>query len=721
MKNDISVPVKREDVSEKLLGTACYIGDMKLPDMLYAKTLRSTEPRATLISINYPEMPLGYFVVDRKDVPGKNIIKMIIADQPYFAEDTVNYIGEPIALIVGKDKVVINELIAKTTIEYEKIKPVFTIDESFEMITPIFGDHNIFAEYSFNKGDLKEAIAKAKYICEDTYETGYQEQFYLEPQGVIAEYKDGKATIHGSIQCPYYVKNAVVECLGCAPDMVRIVQTTTGGAFGGKEDYPSLLAGQAICASIKVNKPVCLLFDRNEDLEVTTKRHPSSIKLKSYIDESHKLTGMEAEIVLDAGAYAGLSGVVLQRAMFAIAGVYNIENIKVKGKAIATNKAVSGAFRGFGSPQAFFAIEMHMENIAKKLDINPLQFRLNNTLKQGEKSTTGGVFRDKILLHEMVDRVMEMSNYTGKKKGKNEYGNKKLRGVGLSMFFHGCGFTGNGERDHIKGKARMTKDEEDKVEILIANVEMGQGAQTTMRKIASSALDIPLNRVLFINPDTDRVPDSGPTVASRTTVIVGKLVYDAAIELKAKWQPGILQQAEVEYQYPEGYQWDNDSFSGDAYTSYSWGVNVVEVEVDTITYESEIKGVWAVFDIGKSIDDRIVKGQIDGGIVQGLGYGGMEVMENIGGRFKQRTSTDYIIPTAMDVPIIQSELMCEPYSEGPYGAKGLGELSLVGSPIAYAMAVEDALGIRINRIPIRPEFLMEVAEYDKRNCFKSKR
>lgn len=721
MKNDISVPVDREDVSEKLLGTACYIGDMKLEDMLYAKTLRSTEPRARLISINYPELPLGYFVVDRKDVPGKNIIKMIIDDQPYFAEDTVNYIGEPIALIVGKDKVVINELIAKTTIEYEKIKPIFTMDGSFETITPIFGDHNSFAEYCFKKGNLKEARAMAKYICEDTYETGYQEQFYLEPQGVIAEYKDGKATIHGSIQCPYYVKNAVVECLGCAPDMVRIVQTTTGGAFGGKEDYPSLLAGQAICAAIKVNKPVCLLLERNEDLEVTTKRHPSRIKIKSYIDESYKLTGMEADIVLDAGAYAGLSGVVLQRAMFAIAGVYNIENIKVKGKAIATNKAVSGAFRGFGSPQAFFAIEMHMENIAKKLDIDPLEFRLNKILKQGDKSTTGGVFRDKILLYEMVDRVMEMSNYKKKKYGRQSYDNKKRRGLGLSMFFHGCGFTGNGERDHIKGRARLVKDEEDKVEILIANVEMGQGAQTTMRKIVSSALDIPLNRVLFINPDTDRVPDSGPTVASRTTVIVGKLVYDAAIALKAKWKPGIFQQEEVEYQYPEGYQWDNDRFAGDAYTSYSWGVNVVEVEVDTITYESEIKGVWAVFDIGKSIDDRMVKGQIDGGIVQGLGYGGMEVMDNIGGKFKQKTSTDYIIPTAVDVPIIQSELMCEPYAEGPFGAKGLGELSLIGSPIAYAMAVEDALGIRINKIPIRPEFLMEVAERGKRNSFKSKR
>jgi CO/xanthine dehydrogenase Mo-binding subunit len=314
----------------------------------------------------------------------------------------------------------------------------------------------------------------------------------------------------------------------------------------------------------------------------------------------------------------------------------------------------------------------------------------------------------------MVDRVIQMSGYEEKKKRKNANEHKR-RGIGLSMFFHGCGFTGNGERDHIKGRARLVKNEEDHVEILIANVEMGQGAQTTMRKIAAAALDIELNKVFFQNPDTDRVPDSGPTVASRTTVIVGKLVYDAAMELKTKWETGKRQEAEVQYQYPEGYQWDNDSFAGDAYTCYSWGVNAVEVEVDPITLESEIKGVWAVYDIGKSIDDRLVRGQIDGGIVQGLGYAGMEVMENRQGRFIQRSSTDYIIPTAMDIPMIQSELMCEPYSDGPFGAKGLGELTFVGSPIAYALAMEDALEIRINNIPVRPEFLMEVAEDDKRN------
>ncbi|OGO78132.1 MAG: aldehyde oxidase [Clostridiales bacterium GWB2_37_7] len=713
MKTDISAPVKRDDVADKLAGLTCYIGDMRNEDMLYAKTLRSKEARAKIASIEYPVMPEGYFIVGKNDIPGRNRVKLLLEDWPFFAEDVVNYIGEPIALIVGSDKAVIQELIAATKVIYQKLEPILSIDDSG--LLPIYGETNSFADYSFGKGDIDKVKRIAKYIYEGTYETGYQEQFYLEPQGVIAEFKEGKATIYGSLQCPYYIKNAVIDCLGISSDRVRIVQATTGGAFGGKEDYPSLLAGQAACAALKANKPVCLLLERNEDIECTTKRHPSRIRLTSYVDEGFKLIGLEADIVIDAGAYAGLSGVVLQRAMFAAAGVYNVENLRVHGKAIATNKVVSGAFRGFGSPQAFFAIEMHMEHAAKEMGVDPMEFKLQNVVKKWDKSTTGGIFRDKNLLPEMVQRVTEMSGFAEKKQtSKKPRNDNKRRGIGLSMFLHGCGFTGNGERDHIKAHVKLAKNSRDEVEILISNVEMGQGINTTMKKIAANALEIPIERVIFINPDTDRVPDSGPTVASRTIVVVGRLVYEAAIELKEKWQVGAVQEAECSYQYPEGYEWDNDSLSGDAYTNYSWGVNAVEVELDTLTFESKIIGVWAVFDIGKSIDDRIVKGQIDGGIVQGLGYASMEVMENQQGRFKQRSSTDYIIPTAMDIPIIQSELMCQPYSGGPFGAKGLGELTLVGSPIAYALAIEDAIDAGINSIPVRPELLMEVMADDKK-------
>jgi Aerobic-type carbon monoxide dehydrogenase, large subunit CoxL/CutL homologs len=716
MEYDIGRPAPRIDIPDKIAGKAKYIGDIKFEGMLYAKTLRSGEVRARILSIEYPELPEGYYIVDRNDVPGRNRVKMVLYDQPFFAEGVVNYIGEPIALVVGPDKDVLLDILSKIHVEYEKMEPVYGIDDGLSTNWPIYGDVNTFADCEITKGNIEEIKGSAKHVLEGEYETGYQEQFYLETQGVVGLYRDGKVTIYGSIQCPYYVKNAVMECLGFDAGRVQIVQVTTGGAFGGKEEYPSLIGGQAACAALKTKQPVQIIFDRDEDIEFTTKRHPSKIKLKSYLNDDLKITGMEADIKLDAGAYAGLSGVVLQRTVFAAIGAYNVENIVVRGKAIATNKVVSGAFRGFGGPQAFFALEMHMEHIAHELRIDSLNLKIKNLLKQGDKTSTGGLFRERIALPEMIDRILNMSGYKEKKVlFEDERKKGRLKGIGLSVFFHGGGFTGKGERDLIKGEVKLVKHPDETVEILAANVEMGQGAQTGLRKIAAAALGIPLDRVIYKNPDTDRVPDSGPTVASRTTAVVGRLVKDAAEDLKDRWNEGDTVEAVRRYKYPEGYTWDDNALSGDAYTSYSWGVNVVEIETDPLTYESTINGVWAVFDIGNAIDTRIVKGQIDGGMLQGLGYGSMEVMENNQGRFSQRTCTDYIIPTSKDAPQIYSKLICQPSSNGPFGAKGLGELTLVGAPAAYTIAVQEAAQIKINKIPVRPEHLMEVAVNGKQH------
>lgn len=703
MKTDISESVVRQDAESKIGGTAKYIGDYKLDGMLYAKTLRSTEVRARILKIEYPALPEGYYIVDKNDIPGKNRVKIVVYDEPFFAEDIVNYYGEPIALIVGPDKNIIEDILYKIKVKYEKLEPILEMNDDYK--NPIYGENNKFSDYKLSKGDIEKAEENSKYVIEGEYSTGIQEQLYMEPQGIIGLYENGVATVIGSMQCPYYIKNAVEECLGFPPDRVRIVQAVTGGAFGGKEDFPSVIGGQVAAASIKTGKPVQLIFSRDEDLEVTTKRHPSKIKIKSYVSEDYKVLGSAIHIKLDAGAYAGLSDVVLQRAMFASLGVYNIENAEIFGEAIATNKVVSGAFRGFGAPQAFFAVEMHMVHIAKELGIDVLKFKKMNLLKKGDRTSTNGLFRDDILLPKMIDRAVEMSSYNEKIK---EFKNKPGKGIGISLFFHGGGFTGSGERDFIKAKAKLRKNG-NKVELLIANVEMGQGAQTTMRKIVSSALDIPLSDVIYQNPDTDRIVNSGPTVASRTIVIVGKLVYDAAVQIKKRWNEDDFEVIS-NYIYPEGYSFDDKTFNGDAYTSYSWGVNVVEVTVDRVTYETKVDKVWAIFDIGRAIDDKIVKGQIEGGILQGLGYGGIEVMDIKDGRVLQRNNSDYTISTSKDAPLIISELINEPYENGPYGAKALGELTLVGAAPAYALAVENALGININRIPVRPEHLMEVSK-----------
>ena len=714
MAVDISKPIAKVDNREKLAGDANYLADMAMEGMLYAKTLRSDRPRAEIQAVKIPPLPDGYFIVDRYDVPGKNRVKIIFDDQPFFAEEQVNYIGEPILLVVGSDKQKILELTAGIKVYYQDLEPVLTMEDAQRGAKePIFGNSHNFVEYSYSRGDVEQAFRTAKKVITGEYRTGYQEHIYLEPQGVLAVCEDGKITVYGSIQCPYYVKNALIQALGWEDDRVRVVQTTMGGAFGGKEDYPSLLAGQAAIAALKTGKPVQLLLDRAEDIEVTTKRHPSVVKIKSAIDEAGNISAMEVDISLNAGAYSGLSNVVLQRSMFNAAGVYHPPNFKVNGQAVATNTVPNGAFRGFGAPQVIFAVETHLNEVAKQLGQDPLDFKLRHLVKKGDLTATGGRFRQETKLPELIKTVAELSGYREKaKEFAGEQGNS-YKGIGISLFLHGCGFTGSGERDHIKAKVKLRKLADGRVEILVANVDMGQGLKTTLKKIVAGVLELPVDLIIYENPDTDRVPDSGPTVASRTVMIVGKLLEEAARKLKSRWNESGSVEITEDYQHPSDMSWDDDTFTGDAYPAYSWGVNAVEVEVDPLTYEINIKGVWSAFDVGKAIDQRIIRGQIEGGILQGLGYGTIEVMDCQAGKIRQRSVTDYTIPTAMDCIGMESRIIDNPYDLGPYGAKGAGELTLLGAGPALAAAVINALGVPIRRLPITPEYLMEVMENGK--------
>ncbi len=700
---DISKPVRRFDAPEKIMGTARYVDDYFEEEMLFVRIVRSTRPRARIKSIKLPKLPSGYCVVDKNDVPGENRIKMIFDDWPFFAEDVVNFYGEPILAIAGPDREKVYELSNAVKIEYEDIPPIYTIEESEEnKRPPIFGENNLFADYFYEKGDPDGAFRDADQIVEEEFRTGFQEHIYLEPQGMIAKYEDGRITVFGSMQCPYYVKNALIKAFGFPEDRIRVVQTTTGGGFGGKEEYPSQIAGIAAFCAYKTGKTVKLVYDRAEDVEFTTKRHPSRIRIKGAIKDK-RVVGIEVDIALNAGAYAGLSSVVLQRAMFAATGAYRIDNVRVLGKAFATNIVPLGAFRGFGAPQAIFAIETFMNHVAKKMGEDPVRFKLAHRYKKGDTTATGGLLRSEVRLPEITEKIIEMSEYYEKKKQKEKDG--KLYGIGFSMFLHGCGFTGNGE-EVLKSIARLKKRKDDKVEILISNVEMGQGPQTTLRKVVAQVLGIPMEDVIYENPDTDKVPDSGPTVASRTAMIVGGLLYRVAKELKEKWKEGEEVVVEKQYRHPEYIKWDQSTFKGDAYPEYSWGANVIEVEVDPLTYEIEVKKAYAVFDLGTPLDKKIIEGQIHGGMLQGIGYATLEVMEFENGRFKQRTITDYIIPTAMDAPLFETDLVVEPYKNGPFGAKCAGELTLVGAAPAVCAAVEDALGINLYEIPIRPEKLL---------------
>ena len=695
--NDIGVPITKIDGAEKISGRARYVDDIQIPGALYARTVRSTIAKGDIVAITLPELPAGCFVVDHHDIPGPNFVKIIAEDMPIFAETSVRYVGEPILLVVGPDAKTVIDVTRKIRITYDEQSPTFAWVDSG-------------VRHSYRKGDPKTAFQQAARTIAHIYRTGYQEQAYIEPQGMLGYPEaDGKVTLVGSIQCPYYVKNAVLSALGCPEDKVRVIQAEVGGAFGGKEEFPSLIACQVAVAVRKTGQPVKLIYERGEDVETTTKRHPSQIVLTAAIDADLKIVGLKATVGLDAGAHLGLSGVVLSRALIAATGAYTIPNVEVEGDAFRTNTVPTGAFRGFGAPQMFFAIEMFFQHIAKDLGIDPLAFKRRHLAKQGDLTSTGGMFRDPILVETMIERVLEASDFRRKQREFKK--SDRLRGMGISLFFHGCGFTGSGESTHIKGRVKLAKSAEGDVTILIAAVDMGQGVRTAMIKIVASVLGLPIGRIRFPAPDTDAVPDSGPTVASRTTMIVGGLCARAAKRLKDEWMEGRDQTVEERYVQPDFIEWDEEHFQGDAYPAYSWGVVAVEVEIDRSTGQVTQNGIWSGYDMGKAIDERLALGQADGGIAQGIAYGYLEKMEITGGKVRQKNLTDYLIPTTADVCETTTFFVDNPFPFGPYGAKGAGELTLIGGAPAIASAIENAIGRRVYGIPATPEMILELIEH----------
>lgn len=688
---DISISIQKVDNEEKLSGQAKYIADYQIDHMLYAITKRSEIACGEIKDIIYPEIPKGYYIINHEDIQGKNIIKVIFDDWPVFTKKTISYLYEPLMLVIGPDKSIVIDIMNRIKITYIEKQPVFDWTDSV-------------IDYHFSKGKGSSVFDDADEVIEKTYETGYQEQAYIEPQGMIG-YMDGdKITLIGSIQCPYYVKNAVIQATDELPENIRVIQSTVGGAFGGKEEYPSLIACQLAVAVKKIKQPIQLIFEREEDILVTTKRHPSKTCFSAAI-KNHKIIGLMAHVGIDAGATIGLSGVVLSRALLAVSGAYTVDHLDVSGDVYRTNTVPNGAFRGFGAPQMFFAIDMFIEHVAKHMNLDPLVFRRSILAKQGDYTSTNGVFRDPVLMPEMIDKVIEVSGYLDKVKAYSQP--SCFKGIGMSMFFHGCGFTGSGEKNIIKAKVKLKKNHLNQVEILIAAVDMGQGVKTTFRKLVAHILELDISDVIYNNPDTDFVPDSGPTVASRTMMIVGGLVARAAREVKERWSESDFV-VEKEYQQPDYIQYDEKNFIGDAYPAYSWGVNVVEVEVDPLTYQVDVKKSWSVYDVGKAIDEKIVLGQADGGLAQGLAYGYLEVMNHQKGKILNKNFTDYIIPTAMDMCDMDTILFDNPYAYGPYGAKGVGELTLIGGAAAVAKAIENAINRNVYKIPVTPEYIMEL-------------
>ena len=820
--------VRRSESIDRVTGAGLFTDDLSYAGMLHAAIVRSPVARGLIQEIDTKSVLKmkgveGIFTF--KDIPGRNSVPIILDDQPFLAEKYVNYVGEPIAVVVASDRRTARAAALNVKVKIKKLTPLLSLLEARDHATiHLFGEDNIFRHLKIRRGDIKKAFAACDVIVENEYRTPYQEHAYIEPLAMIAiPYPDGLIEIRGSMQCPFYVRNAVTRVLGLPDSKVWVIQTATGGAFGGKEDVPSLLACQVALPALKLKRPVKLVYDRTEDMISTSKRHPAWVHYKSGATKDGILKAVEVEYVIDGGAYSTLSPAVLFRGTVHSAGPYRCENVKVDSYVVATNKVPTGAFRGFGSPQILFAAESQMDLLAEKLGLDSVEFRRRNLLRVGDTTVTGQKLLNSVGLEETLDKVLQSSGWSprskrdaSKNEGEDDCKDDGVRstdngggarndgiGFGLSTIFYGVGLGAAGKYLARTG-ANVILHADGSVLFSVGTTELGQGMTTVLSQIVADELGVPFEWVRMTAPDTSRVPDSGPTVASRSTTMSGNALKNAckkigdilveeasemlgcpadrisldegvaiakgvvegrvAAAMKAQVtgshsgaqggigaggtvHPSLTQggtrvggtslvhggvgsggasgASDVSISlldvikscvtkrkplFATGWQvspptsFDNETGQGDAYMVYAWATNLVKVNVDRETGEVSVLKVWSAHDVGKAINPSSSEGQIEGGVLQGVGFALMEEMSvDSEGRILNPSLSTYVIPTAEDAPEIVSIIVEHPYPEGPHGAKGFAEQPLMGIAPAVANAVYDAVGVRINELPITPE------------------
>ncbi|MBU0529340.1 xanthine dehydrogenase family protein molybdopterin-binding subunit, partial [bacterium] len=533
--NIIGKSYKRPDGPDKTTGKTKFITDVKIENMVYGHPIYSQIPFGKIKSINISEAKKvrgfcgAYFA---NDVPGKNQIGVILKDQPLFADKIVRYIGDSIGIVVAETESAAKECAEKVKIEYEEYDPYYSINESKSAKSNFIHDINVACKHQSIKGDINKGFAESKYIIEDDFKTPVQEHYYLEPQGCIAIPKKDGMEIHGSLQCPFYIQKAVAGVLGLNLDQVVVIQAPTGGAFGGKEDIPSELAARAAVAAMRLKRPVKMIYDRHDDVQLSSKRHPFQMHYKVGISDEGKLLVAEINLEESAGAYATLSSVVSYRSTMQAMGPYVIPNIKVHSTSYYTNLPPNGAFRGFGSPQATFGHERMMDIVASKIGMDPVKFRLKNVLQKGDSTSTNHKLTASVGIKETIEKSTKAARWKHR-RNSGENNDRYLYGIGIGASHYGNCLGAAGW--HMDGAgANIQINRNGSVNVAYGLIDMGQGAITVVTQMTAEALGIDPNRIIVLPTDTRNVPDSGPSVASRNVVMTGNAIRNAAEKLLPK-------------------------------------------------------------------------------------------------------------------------------------------------------------------------------------------
>ncbi len=753
----VGTAAPRVDAVEKVTGRARYVDDLELAGMLHCAASTAAQAHAELLSVDTSaaeSMPGVVAVVTARDVPGVNQVGAQTGDQPLLATFKVRQCSDRVALVAAESADQARAAAGAVRVLYRELPAVLSVEQALSEEAPrIHDEGNVLARKQVIRGDVERAFRGAAVVLDATYLTGYQEHAYLEPNGAIAVPEpDGGVTVHASAQAPFYIQKAVARVLGLELARVRVIQATTGGGFGGKEDYPSELAACAALLAAKTGRPVKFVYDRAEDIAWSSKRHRMKVAHRLAADAEGRLTGVQVGIDCDAGGYNGLSAIVAERANATAVGPYRTPNARVDTRVVYTNALFGGAFRGFGTPQVTFAMESALDELAHRLGLSPAEVRRRNILEVGDETATGQRLDESAPGRLTLERALERSGYEEKRRAFAAFnaGSRQVkRGIGIGCCLYGCGlhaggqiFEGSGALVHVRSDGS--------VELAIGGAEIGQGAFTVAAQMVAQELGVPLAQIRVLPTSTELVEDSGPTVASRTTLMSGNAALDAARALKRRMleaaadklgvdaralvlqggavsRPGGLALASFQeiarlcferkisltangWYAPPRKEWNEATGTGEAYSVYSFATQVAEVEVDLRSGRTRVLRFTAAHDVGKAVNPALLEGQIEGGIVQGMGLALMEDLKTLGGRCLNPSFTDYLIPTSMDAPPIDIVLVEDPYSRGPFGAKGVGEPAVIPTAAAIANAVSEATGHRFTQLPLTPERVLLALE-----------
>ncbi len=738
--------IERVDSIDKVIGKPIYTMDIVPENALYLKVVRSRFAHALLKRVDVSEArkyPGVAAVVTARDIPGINESTALLPDKPLLATDRVRFAGEPIAAIASYDPSIAEEAVDLVKVDYEPLPAVFSPIDALKPGAPtIHQNGNIAKHMKLRKGNVEEGFKQADLIVEGTYKSQFQEPVPLEPEaGFVIPGPDGSVTCVGSMQSPFHVQTGIAKILSVRPDQVRVIQAVTGGAFGPKSDeIPVDVLGMAALVAIKTRKPAALAYTREESMIGHTKRHPFVTTLKAGV-KNGKFTAWEATLLADTGAYASLGPLVVIRACFHATGPYVIPHVKTDAYCVYTNNTLAGSFRGFGGPQAHFAAESHVDEIAKKLGMDPLDFRLANILRPGTLTATSQLVDEACGLEECISKAAKESDWYRKREQFSKMSGTKRRGLGIAIMYHGNSL---GPEGTDYAAVHMQIDKSGLVSFRTGLTEYGTGAPSGLIQIAAETMHLPVNYFKLEPPDTDFCADTGPTVASRTITIGGRatqmvagklyqklkevaaeMLGCAASEVEsadAKYYPKSSAQSSVsyheviEYAYKQRIQlkeagtftapkceYDPETSQGTTYLQYTYGAVTAEVDVDTETGVIQVIKMVTAYDVGKAINPLSLEGQIEGGTVQGLGYGVMEELIHKDGIVLNPNLGDYYIPTSLDIPEMKTIIVEYPGHLGPYGAKAIGEPPIVLPAPAIVNAIDNAIGLRLDEIPATPD------------------